>query len=703
MTFAAKYATLGGVVGWKRQVGILFLCVPPLAEGRAEVPALTTVAEVNRFADTAVEGSRAFAVTGLVYSACRRSLFVEDGTGRFAIHERPDGFDPAPGSRVALDGTVEAVSPEESWIALARGTILGESTPPEPRTLALDELDERSHDLLEVVVTGKVMLAFDDEIDADYRFLILKGRSATLPVAFPRSAAAPDALVNATVRVRGVYYRTTDGLRKHSGPFIDVESAANIEVLTPPPADPFAAPPFPQNRHLTPHEIAALGRCTVRGTVTAAWGDRHLMLRGDNARTIVVELADGAQLPAFGTGGTAVGYPETDLFQIHLSGAQFRVETPPDPTRADGETPAELDTGDSAFAVLSLLGRLVCVRGTLLGLPDARTDDRRLILSSAGRTIFVDVSSAPSAAKGLVPGSQLAVTGRCLVTCERQFAGSAFPRLKNLAVVVRNAGDIRVCSRPPWWTPARLIVALGILGASLVAFVVWTIVLRRLVNRRTRQLLRTKVRNIQSAIRFGERTRLAVELHDTLSQTLAGTAMRVDAARGLLESDLPKARQCLDLASRALAACRNDLRGCIWDLRNHILDETDLGQAVRKTALPILGQTELDVRLDIPRSRLSDNVLHALLCILRELIANAIRHGAAHRVAVAGELADGRLVVTVADDGAGFDPGNRPGLDEGHFGLQGVGERLRRFGGGMEIRSAPGKGTRITLWLRQQS
>ena len=74
--------------------------------------------------------------------------------------------------------------------------------------------------------------------------------------------------------------------------------------------------------------------------------------------------------------------------------------------------------------------------------------------------------------------------------------------------------------------------------------------------------------------------------------------------------------------------------------------------------------------------------------------------GAATTLRIAGAMEDGKLMFSVADDGCGFDPMNRPGLAEGHFGLQGVEERVEELGGKMSISSAPGKGTRVSIWIK---
>ena len=89
----------------------------------------------------------------------------------------------------------------------------------------------------------------------------------------------------------------------------------------------------------------------------------------------------------------------------------------------------------------------------------------------------------------------------------------------------------------------------------------------------------------------------------------------------------------------------------------------------------------------------------SVLRIIRELVSNALRHGAASSVRIAGTIDGGRLHVSVQDNGSGFDPETRPRSADGHFGLDGIRERLRHFGGAIEIKSSRGSGTKVMFSL----
>ena len=108
----------------------------------------------------------------------------------------------------------------------------------------------------------------------------------------------------------------------------------------------------------------------------------------------------------------------------------------------------------------------------------------------------------------------------------------------------------------------------------------------------------------------------------------------------------------------------------------------------------ISGTSSPRARSSSPREKISDNAVHALLNIVRELAANAVRHGGASVVRVSGSLEDGMLSCAVEDDGFGFDPDDRPGLAEGHF--------VDELGGELSIRSRKGEGTRVSFRIRAE-
>ena len=358
------------------------------------------------------------------------------------------------------------------------------------------------------------------------------------------------------------------------------------------------------------------------------------------------------------------------------------------------------DTRGNSRINAALHGRTVRLRGTVIDVPSSSDRNGRMIVKEGPFSIPVETGTLPGAFGNVSVGCSVEITGCCAVETESWHSYAEFPHATGVSVILRAPEDLRVLARPPGWTPARLLAVIGALFAVLAAILAWNLSLRRLADRRGRALFSEQLARVGSELRVEERTRLAVELHDSISQNLSGISMQIDAAERLLGSDPVRTARHLGVASRTLTSCREELRNCIWDLRNQALEEQDMNTAIRRALQQRLEGAELTVRFNVPRARISDNTAHALMRIVRELAANAVRHGRATAVRIAGAIEDGHLLFSVADNGCGFDPENRPGIAEGHFGLQGIAERVRRFNGRLTIESAPGKGTRVAVSLR---
>ena len=246
-------------------------------------------------------------------------------------------------------------------------------------------------------------------------------------------------------------------------------------------------------------------------------------------------------------------------------------------------------------------------------------------------------------------------------------------------------GDgLKVLSRPSWWNLRHASISVGLLLGFVVLTLIWNRMLKQQVEKRSQELLKERLASFANRLKVEERTRLAVELHDSISQALAGVSMELSARH-------------VDSAQKMLRVCRSELRNCMWDLRSRALEEPDMQTAIQKTLLPTINDSRLSIRFNVPRNSLSDNSAHVLVRAVRELVGNAIVHGHASTIHVTGELKDGWITCSIADDGCGFDTSRMPGVNEGHFGIQGIRERLSRINGNFSLVSSPGNGTKARL------
>jgi signal transduction histidine kinase len=200
---------------------------------------------------------------------------------------------------------------------------------------------------------------------------------------------------------------------------------------------------------------------------------------------------------------------------------------------------------------------------------------------------------------------------------------------------------------------------------------------------------------------LAERNRLALDLHDAVSQKLFGLVLTAESAGTLLDRDAPGARAQVERLGELAGEALDELRALILELRPPDLVRDGLCGALRKhvEALGRLHATRIDLEADDGATAGGDGTRDAeVLRIAQEAIANAVQHAGAERVAVridATAAPDG-LRLSIADDGAGFDPA-APELRARRLGLTSMEERAARLGARLTIRSAPGAGTTVTL------
>ncbi|MFL5825161.1 MAG: GAF domain-containing sensor histidine kinase [Thermoleophilaceae bacterium] len=198
---------------------------------------------------------------------------------------------------------------------------------------------------------------------------------------------------------------------------------------------------------------------------------------------------------------------------------------------------------------------------------------------------------------------------------------------------------------------------------------------------------------------LSERNRLALELHDAVSQKLFSLVLTAEAAGTLFDRDAEAAREQVAKLRTLTQEALEELRSLIFELRPPDLDRDGLCGALRKHVevvqrlWPGTLEQELDAGIELGPERDLE-----ILRIAQEALQNAVRHAQAGRVRVALRRAGERVVLEVSDDGKGFDPAAAE-VRARRLGLTSMEERAQRLGGRLEIDSAPGKGTSVRLEL----
>jgi signal transduction histidine kinase len=198
-----------------------------------------------------------------------------------------------------------------------------------------------------------------------------------------------------------------------------------------------------------------------------------------------------------------------------------------------------------------------------------------------------------------------------------------------------------------------------------------------------------------------ERTRLAREIHDTLLQHVTGIALQLRAALPHVQTSPHDAFTTLQRVADLAEDTSREARQVVWDMRPNVIDEEEFVQAVEITARRILGGAPIALHFAVsgdPR-RLPEEAQRVVLRIVQEAMANVVRHAAAKAIRLTLSFGARRLRVVVADDGRGFMVSSDFRSYVGHWGLVGMQERADQIGGLLQVKSAPNRGTTVTLEL----
>ncbi|MDX3134831.1 GAF domain-containing sensor histidine kinase [Streptomyces europaeiscabiei] len=194
-----------------------------------------------------------------------------------------------------------------------------------------------------------------------------------------------------------------------------------------------------------------------------------------------------------------------------------------------------------------------------------------------------------------------------------------------------------------------------------------------------------------------ERSRLAHELHDAVSQKLFSLRLTAQAAAALVDRDPSRAKGELHQVAALAAEAADELRAAVVELRPAGLDEDGLVATLR-TQVHVLDRAH-SARVTFSgrgARALPAAQEEAMLRVAQEALHNALRHSGAERVDVTLDRHGGGAVLRVTDDGVGFDPlgVRRAGR---HLGLVSMRDRASGVGGRLTVESAPGKGTTIEM------
>ena len=239
-----------------------------------------------------------------------------------------------------------------------------------------------------------------------------------------------------------------------------------------------------------------------------------------------------------------------------------------------------------------------------------------------------------------------------------------------------------------------LIIALCFAVLLATGCIVYIIRIERQNSRRYQEIARLSARLV--AAQEDERRAISRELHDEVGQTLG--AVLVDAANlaNRIPADDKVSHGYLDNIRALADTSVNSIRNIALLLRPSMLDDLGLIPALEWQAREVSRRS--GVKVKVTAENVSDSLPDAVrTCIYRlvqEALNNVSRHSGAKSALVSVQQTEGSLVLTVKDDGSGFEPDQTRGL-----GLLGMEERVKQLGGRLEIESQPGHGTLLRATL----
>lgn len=197
----------------------------------------------------------------------------------------------------------------------------------------------------------------------------------------------------------------------------------------------------------------------------------------------------------------------------------------------------------------------------------------------------------------------------------------------------------------------------------------------------------------QFGLILSERNRIARELHDTLIQGLSGITMEMQALAGRIKS--PEERGTLEEIIQDAGTCLRETRRSVAGLRS---GNSGLAAAIEQAARQATETKDIKLKLKLENkpAGLAADVEYNLVRIAQEAVTNSVKHSGARTVEVNLDYPARGLRLQVKDDGSGFGDGNGK---SGHYGLIGMKERASHIGAKLDLASAPGRGTTVSVLL----
>ncbi|HXA44881.1 MAG TPA: ATP-binding protein, partial [Candidatus Angelobacter sp.] len=671
---------------------------------------LTNIAQIRRLTADQIQIHPRVKVRGVITGLL--GGFIQDNTAGIEV----DLAEPerrkltALGDYIEVDGTAGQGEFGDPMILAEHVLVLGRGKLPEPQKLSISQLMSGRIDGQWVEVEGVVH-------STDGSHLSIIGNGGELMASLGDAVNGEvNRLVDAEIRACGVGIVAMDEQGRIQGMHLLIPSIEQIDVLEPP-ADPAKLP------IRTIGSLLGLGepresfhRVKVEGVVTLQQNHR-LFIQDDTGSAMAITRRDVVLNARFGRSRwlywrnpqvedasnpglnlspgervQVIGFPEARRYSPVLTEATIsrlgvRQSIKPVEMTPDGIQEGGLDS------------TLVTLEGILRSENSVGTNII-LALEWQDRTLQVFVPGKENDLLKFDLGSRLRVTGVC------QLDPSPYTELglgvEVVRIQTRSPLDLEVLEKPSWWTVKHALTLMGGMAFIILAALFWIKELRRQVGERSRQLsdeIRLREQTNRHHALDQERARIAKDLHDDLGANLTQIVFlseRVEVAR----HDGQEAAPWFNLIPATARRTIQSLDEIVWAINPRHDSLESLANYLSQFAqehLALAGvRCVLDVPTVLPGVPLTAEVRHNLLLTTREALQNAVTHAQASEVHLTLKIDGDGLIISIADNGRGFNPDS---VSPESNGLQNMRRRMEEIGGRLEVNSRPGHGTKVILKL----
>lgn len=658
---------------------------------------LTNVAQIRELSPEAAGKGLPVRIVGVVtyYDACLFNLFIQDTTtGIFVDVPRNINTNIIAGQEIEVKG----VSGKGEYAPVVEAStirILGKGKLPVPRQVSINQLLTGLDDGQWVQVTGVVR----STIVLDGRRYLIFDINGQPIMTYVENLDQFDALklTHATIRLRGVCYSRFNMKRQLRIPWLAVSSLADIVIEKPPP------------NQISQVSISNLAQFNsvgyygnlvrVSGVVTLLKSNGSLFIQ-NQCYGLQVQLTQPAKL-LVGDHVMVTGYSALGQYIPILEDATVQF-------LGHGKSPSPIltDLQNLLNAPENFDAMLVRVKANLIN--RVRNEGGETLVLESSNSVFTAPlwnTEIDEHSKALKLGCEITLTGVFIAKSpDKWIPGVAqsqdplAPKIltlppESVQILPRSYADVSIVHQPSWWTLPRLVGMVCFMGLILLAGLAWVLMLDRRVRQQT-LIIQEKV--WREGV-LEERDRIAREFHDTLEQELAAINIQLGTVEAQFRRSPQIAFQQLELARNMTRHSLSEARRSVWDLRSHLLENSNLATALQEMGAPLSpnGGVQIVVQTFGTPVKLPALIEHNLLRIAQEALVNAIKHSAAKRIVVSLNYKTEQVQLGILDDGAGFAPETSGTVNCGHFGLLNMRERAEKIGAHFSLVTQPGNGTEI--------